>query len=133
MVDGLHGRRIWRRAGVPPAECPGRLQSRRSGHRDHFLLPAERVSGSPDRLIEWRGRPGTIRDDNCLDYISGTLLGWVESRQITIHPAHPTQPAATERIQRALQPHDPARRARPIYHRNYRGGSGLRHRLAVDL
>jgi len=26
-----------------------------------FSLPAERVIGSLDRIIDWRGKPGTIR------------------------------------------------------------------------
>ena len=29
-----------------------------------FALPAERVIRSHDRIIEWRGKPGTIRIDN---------------------------------------------------------------------
>jgi putative transposase len=31
-----------------------------------FSLPAERVIRSLDRIIEWRGKPGTIRVDNVL-------------------------------------------------------------------
>ena len=39
-----------------------------------FSLPAERVIRSLDRIIEWRGKPGTIRVDNGPEYISGKLL-----------------------------------------------------------
>ena len=31
-----------------------------------FSLPAERVIRSLDRIIEWRGKPGSIRCDNGL-------------------------------------------------------------------
>ena len=31
-----------------------------------FALPAERVIRSLDRIIEWRGKPSTIRVDNVL-------------------------------------------------------------------
>ena len=31
-----------------------------------FSLPAERVIRSLDRIIEWRGKPSTIRVDNVL-------------------------------------------------------------------
>ena len=34
-----------------------------------FSLPAERVIQSLDRIIEWRGKPGTIRVDNGPEYI----------------------------------------------------------------
>ena len=38
-----------------------------------FSLPAERVIRSLDRIIEWRGKPETIRVDNGPEYISGKL------------------------------------------------------------
>ena len=40
----------------------------------YFSLAAERVIRSLDRIIERRGKPGTIRVDNCPEYISGKLL-----------------------------------------------------------
>jgi putative transposase len=39
-----------------------------------FSLPAERVIRSLNRIIEWRGKPETIRVDNGPEYISGKLL-----------------------------------------------------------
>ena len=48
------------------------------------ITPAERVIRSLDRIIEWRGKPGTIRVDNGPEYISGKLLIWASSRGITI-------------------------------------------------
>ena len=38
-----------------------------------FSLPAERVIRSLNRIIEWRGKPETIRVDNGPEYISGKL------------------------------------------------------------
>src|SRR6056297_1412348 len=57
-----------------------------------FSLPAERVIRSLDRIIEWRGKPGTIRVDNGPEYISGKLLIWAEKRGITIQHIQPGQP-----------------------------------------
>ena len=44
-----------------------------------FSIPAERVIRSLDRIIEWRGKPGTIRVDNGLEYISSKLLIWAKN------------------------------------------------------
>jgi putative transposase len=49
-----------------------------------FSLPAMRVVRSLNRIIEWRGKPETIRVDNGPEYISGTLLAWAEKRNIAI-------------------------------------------------
>ncbi len=40
-----------------------------------FSLPAERVIRSLNQIIEWRGKPKTIRCDNGPEYISSTLIG----------------------------------------------------------
>jgi putative transposase len=61
-----------------------------------FSLPAERVIRSLERIIEWRGKPGTIRVDNGPEYISEKLRIWAEKQGITIQ--HPTRTAAAERI-----------------------------------
>ena len=49
-----------------------------------FSLPADRVIRSLDRIIEWRGQPGSIRVDNGPEYVSGKLLAWAEKRGISI-------------------------------------------------
>ena len=54
-----------------------------------FSLPAERVIRSSDWIIEWRGKPGTIRVDNGLEYISGTLLEWDEKQGFIIQHIQP--------------------------------------------
>jgi putative transposase len=72
-----------------------------------FSLPAERVIRSLDRIIEWRGKPGTIRVDNGPEYISGKLLTWAEKRGITIQhiqPGQPQQNAYIERYNRTVSP-----------------------------
>jgi putative transposase len=65
-----------------------------------FSLPAERVIRSLDRIIEWRGKPGTIRVDNGPEYISGKLLIWAEERGITIQHIQPGQPQQNAYIER---------------------------------
>ena len=65
-----------------------------------FSLPAERVIRSLDRIIEWRGKPGTIRVDNGPEYISGKLMEWAEKRRITIQHIQPGQPQQNAYIER---------------------------------
>ena len=65
-----------------------------------FSLPAERVIRSLDRIIEWRGKPGTIRVDNGPEYISGKLLIWAEKLGITIRHIQPGQPQQNAYIER---------------------------------
>ena len=43
---------------------------------DHSF-PAQRVIKSLEQLIEWRGKPKTIRFDNGPEYISHGLREWV--------------------------------------------------------
>ena len=48
-----------------------------------FSLPAERVIRSLERIIEWRGKPRTIRVDNGPEYISEKLLIWAEKHGVS--------------------------------------------------
>ena len=57
-----------------------------------FSLPAERVTRSLDRIIEWRGAPDVIRVDNGPEYISGHLLSWAGDRGIAIQHIQPGKP-----------------------------------------
>ena len=71
-----------------------------------FSLPAERVTRTLDRVIEWRGRPDAIRVDNGPEYISGTLQNWAEKRGIDIRyiqPGKPQQNAYIERYNRTVR------------------------------
>lgn len=55
-------------------------------------LPAEWVVCSLDRIMEWRGKPGTIRFENAPEYISETPRKWAEKRAIAIQHIQPGQP-----------------------------------------
>ena len=70
-----------------------------------FSLPAERVIRSLNRLMEWRGKPGTIRVDNGPEYMRKADGMGVEARGC--HPAYPTRSTTAERLYRALQPRSP--------------------------
>lgn len=71
-----------------------------------FSLPAERVTRTLDRIIEWRGSPLAIRVDNGPELISSTLLTWAEARGIAIQhiqPGKPQQNAYIERYNRTVR------------------------------
>ena len=65
-----------------------------------FSLPAERVIRSLDRIMEWRGTPGTTRVDNGPEYISGKLMEWAEKQGVTIQHIQPGQPQQNAYIER---------------------------------
>ncbi len=61
-----------------------------------FSLPAERVIRSLNRIIEWRGKPQTIRVDNGPEYISAKLKDWAERHGIKIqHISSQDNPSRT--------------------------------------
>ena len=69
-------------------------------------LPSTRVIRSLERIIEWRGKPKTIRCDNWPEYISGTLAIWAKKHDITIEfiqPGNPQQNAYVERYNRTVR------------------------------
>lgn len=71
-----------------------------------FSLPALRVIRTLERIIEWRGKPKTIRCDNGPEYLSGQLLNWAEQQQIHldfIQPGKPQQNAYIERYNRTVR------------------------------
>lgn len=71
-----------------------------------FSLPAERVIRSLNNIIEWRGKPRTIRVDNGPEYISQALLDWAEEKGIAlahIQPGQPQQNAYIERYNRTVR------------------------------
>ena len=71
-----------------------------------FSIPAERVIRSLDRIIEWCGKPGTIRVDNGPEYISSKLLIWAEKHGVAIlhiQPGQPQQNAYIERYNRTVR------------------------------
>ncbi|MCK0107660.1 integrase core domain-containing protein, partial [Marinobacter sp. S0848L] len=71
-----------------------------------FSLPAERVIRSLEQIIEWRGKPRSIRCDNGPEYISGKLATWAEKQGIAlafIQPGKPQQNAYIERYNRTVR------------------------------
>ena len=71
-----------------------------------FSLPAERVIRSLDQIIEWRGKPLSIRCDNGPEYVSKLLSQWAEQKHIKlrfIQPGNPQQNAYVERYNRTVR------------------------------
>jgi len=71
-----------------------------------FSLPAERVVRSLNQIIEWRGKPSTIRVDNGPEYVSGKLMAWAEKQGVHlqyIQPGKPQQNAYIERYNRTVR------------------------------
>jgi putative transposase len=69
-------------------------------------LPAARVIRSLEQIIEWRGKPKTIRCDNGPEYISQQLIDWAEKQKINlqyIQPGKPQQNAYVERFNRTVR------------------------------
>ena len=69
-------------------------------------LPASRVIRSLEQIIEWRGKPASIRCDNGPEYISGALQAWAEKQDIAllyIQPGNPQQNAYIERYNRTVR------------------------------
>ena len=72
----------------------------------NLSLPSERVVRALDQIIEWRGKPLTIRSDNGPEYISSTLANWARSQGIKldyIQPGKPQQNAYIERYNRTVR------------------------------
>jgi len=71
-----------------------------------FSLPAERVVRSLNQIIEWRGKPQTIRLDNGPEYVSGKLMAWASRHGVNIEyiqPGKPQQNAYIERYNRTVR------------------------------
>jgi putative transposase len=69
-------------------------------------LPAPRVARTLDQIIEWRGKPASIRCDNGPEYISGALQAWAAQRGIAlqyIQPGKPQQNTYIERFNRTVR------------------------------
>ena len=49
-----------------------------------FSLPVDRVVRSLNQIIEWRGKPLSIRVDNGPDFVSSTLTIWAEKHGIAL-------------------------------------------------
>lgn len=70
-----------------------------------FSLSASRVVRTLEQLIEWKGKPASIRCDNCPEYSGNTLTIWAEQQNIIlnfIQPGKPQQNAYIERYNRTV-------------------------------
>lgn len=71
-----------------------------------FSLPAMRVIRTLDQIIQWRGKPKSIRCDNGPEYVSKILASWSEKHNIKlsfIQPGKPQQNAYVERYNRTVR------------------------------
>jgi len=71
-----------------------------------FSLPAERVVRSLEQIVDWRGKPASIRCDNGPEYLSSAITEWAKTREITleyIQPGQPQQNAYIERFNRTAR------------------------------
>lgn len=66
-----------------------------------YSLPARRVLGLLNKLVERYGKPVRLRSDNGPEFISQDLQDWCKGHQIVLHwiePGKPTQNAYIERF-----------------------------------
>jgi len=71
-----------------------------------FSLPSLRVIRALNQVIEWRGKPLTIRCDNGPEYVSEALQDWAAQQGIAlqfIQPGKPQQNAYIERYNRTVR------------------------------
>ena len=71
-----------------------------------FSLPAGRVKRTLEQLIEWRGKPVSIRCDNGPEYAGHELMSWEKTNGIRlnfIQPGNPQQNAYIERYNRTVR------------------------------
>ena len=69
-------------------------------------LPAERVVRVLEQLLDWRGKPASIRMDNGPELISQRLESWAKEKHIElihIQPGKPAQNAYIERFNRTYR------------------------------
>ena len=57
-----------------------------------FSLPTVRVIRTLEQIIEWRGKPESIRCDNGPEYISRVLVLWAEKHDIELKYIEPGNP-----------------------------------------
>ena len=71
-----------------------------------FSLCGQRVIRTLERIIQWRGKPETIRCDNGPEYVSGALQSWAKRHRIRleyIQPGKPQQNAYVERYNKTVR------------------------------
>lgn len=66
-----------------------------------YSLPAKRVLGLLNKLVERYGKPARLRSDNGPEFISQDLQDWCKEHEVILHriePGKPTQNAYIERF-----------------------------------
>jgi putative transposase len=69
-------------------------------------IPGGRVVRTLDRLVEWRGKPKSIRVDNGPEYLSQVFADWCQRNGVRLHyiqPGKPNQNAHIERFNRTFR------------------------------
>lgn len=69
-------------------------------------LPSQRVIRELEMLVDWRGKPDTIRSDNGPEFISAAIFEWCENNGINwlyIQPGKPTQNSLIEHFNRTFR------------------------------
>ncbi|MFP5081393.1 integrase core domain-containing protein [Pedobacter sp. JCM 36344] len=69
-------------------------------------LPSQRVILELDKLVDWRGKPDTIRSDNGPEFISTAISEWCKTNSVSwnyIQPGKPTQNSLIERFNRTFR------------------------------
>lgn len=71
-----------------------------------FSLPALRLIRAMSQIIEWRGKPNTVRCDNGPEFISDAFTSWAKDQDIRViytQPGNPQQNAYVERYNRTVR------------------------------
>ena len=71
-----------------------------------YSFPAEKVIHVMERLVEFKGKPSTLRVDNGSEFIAKTFRSWCSKQQIDIQyiqPGKPMQNAYIERFNRTFR------------------------------
>jgi len=63
-------------------------------------ISAKRVTRMLEQLIDWRGKPASIRVDNGPEFTSAEFTGWCKKAEISIHYTQPGRPMQNGFIER---------------------------------
>jgi putative transposase len=69
----------------------------------YFSRPAERVVRSLNQTIKLHGKPNAIRVNNGTEYISRTLMAWVEKYDVQLERVQPQQKEYIESYKRIVR------------------------------
>lgn len=64
------------------------------------ICPTERAVRALDQVIEWRGKPATIRSDNGPEYVGKTLIDWARRKGVRLEYIQPGKPQQNKYVER---------------------------------